>query len=896
MKFVFNDSLTASISVNQNDLSDIRFVPSGIILEKKIVTSATINNVDELWDAVKGFKTEAELENFLASNSDAQAVLKDHKNLAKFTRKLSGLFGTSGNTNFGNDPVAMANQVLSEGAEQAGKPAARFAPYLASKDQIIARLKPFMSDKEIGALFYKFEEEVKLPFTEIIGILEYCIQQSRSCNAKVKDLIDFYADHYSQKRQGANTKRIIETACEYQKLNPTVDIFSVLRDAVHGNQPKVGLGYLSKDPDAQLVFDNLIMLSQASLPEQDEEIRRRFQSSRDALQNQEQKVNMQRAIYDMMKTEEMNLQLSRMIKSLGTAFEFLLTQPMYRALKDMYYNLNAGRILMNQTAGIFGGDTSGETRRTSPHEQQAENENVFSQIPEERQPFSNNQYNFLKLASPSVTRSIYAQTAPTQTPEQKKESENGLTRVWQAIKDTASKLIQAIKDKLSQAGQTITDAYQNTIGKIVSLFKALENAVRSLLGQIGSNTITFESVAKAFSGVLDLLQGGTQTNLLTKANTLSNIRIAQKDPQQGTTYAGGNKANQYILNAIGLAAQLGTFILGAIWVPRAGAVLLETGNWPSIVNAILPLMSMFVSNLQEFLLQTNAIGKNAPQSSMFFDPKTGKMTQQGLQIMANNQETMISIGIADEDAMALSKFRIQKQELMSQLSKMESSLELSETQTIQTGGGNKETTVGDLPEDFQTKLKDFLVFCGKIENQFKAALNIFRNAINNNQKNYNDVQKTQAQGLLAEFQKDLKEVQSKKAEWSSMKNIAGHMMRKRILFQKLKPLQTQLDTMKKLGIPMSNIIASPNGILSQVGRIRNEEQQALNKLRDEYYQKTQLLSNADKVAPLIKYPTDTGVTKLPESADQSDSNASPFDAPEDSQFFEKEKSANSGVK
>ena len=161
---------------------------------------------------------------------------------------------------------------------------------------------------------------------------------------------------------------------------------------------------------------------------------------------------------------------------------------------------------------------------------------------------------------------------------------------------------------------------------------------------------------------------------------------------------------------------------------------------------------------------------------------------------------------------------------------------------------------------------------------------MFRNAINTNQRNYNDVQKLQSSGKLAEFEKDLIEIQAKKSEWSSMKNIAGHMMRKRILMQKLKPLQTQLDTMKKLGIPMSNIIASPNGILAQVGRIRSEEQQALMKLREEYYEKLDLLKNPDKVAPLTKYPTDTAVTKLPESSDQSESSESPFTTPEDSQF------------
>jgi hypothetical protein len=896
MKFVFNDSLTASISVSDQNLTDIRFVPSGIILEKKIVTSATLNNLDELFEAIKGFKTEKDVLNFIKTSTDAQNILKNPEDLFKFSKKLHSMFGSSSSGGSSlSDPVAIANQMIGASADEAGEPASRFAPYLSSKDQIIARLKPFMSDKQIGDLFYKFEEVVKLPFTEIIGILEYCIQQSRSCNAKVKDLIDFYIDHYSQKRQGANTKRIIETACQYQKLNPTVDIFSVLRDAVHGNQPKVGLGYLSKDPDAQLVFDNLIMLSQASLPEQDEEIRRRFQASRDALQNQEQKINMQRAIYDMMKTEERNLQLAKMIKGLGSTFEFLLTQPMYRALKDMYYNLSAGRILMNQTASIFGGDTSPENRRVKPSEQQAENENTFPQIPENKQPFSNSQYNFLKLASPEVSKHIYAQTAPTTTPEQKKEAENGLTRIWQSVRETANKVIQTIKEKLSQTGQVIDNAWQNIIGRIANFFKALENAVKSLLNQIASNTITFESVAKAFSGVLELLQGGTGfEQSSTKIASVDINRTSQRAPQQGTTYPGGNKANQIALNTIGLLSQIGGFIIGAIGIERGVAVAIGERNWPAIVNAILPVMSIFISNLQEFLLQTNAIGKNAPQSSMFFDPKTGKMTQQGLQIMANNQETMISLGIADEDAMALSKFRIQKQELMSQLSKKESSLELSESQTIQTGGGNKETTVGDLPADFQVKLKDFLDFCEKVELQFKAALNIFRNAINNNQQNYNDVQKTQAQGLLAEFEKDLKEVQAKKSEWSSMKNIAGHMMRKRILLQKLKPLQTQLDTLKKLGIPMSNIIASPNGILSQVGRIRSEEQQALDKLRKEYHEKMQLLKNPDIIAPMMQYPTDTGMTKLPESKDQSNTNKSPFDAPKDSQFKIKEED-NTGV-
>jgi hypothetical protein len=972
MKFVFNDSLTASISVNDEELTDTRFVPSDIILEKKIVTSATINNIDDLFDAVKGFKTEAELENFISSNTEAQAVLKDPKNLAKFTRKVSGLFN-SGKPSSGSDPVSMATQALMEGAGQAGQPASKFAPFISQKDQIIARLKPFMSDKEIGEIFYRFSEELKLSFTETIGILEFCIQQSRSCNSRVKDLINFYLEHYGQKRQSANTKRIIQTACEYQKLNPTVDIFSVLRDAVAGNQPKVGLGYLSKDPDAQLVFNNLIMLSQASLPEQDEEIRRRFQSSRDALQNQEQKINMQRAIFDMMKTEEMNLQLSKLLQGVGTAFEALLTQPMYRALRSLYYDINAGKILMNQATGIFGADTSPETKRTQFDEQQIENENNFPSIRDTKTPFSNNQYNFLKLASPEVTRHIFAQTAPTTqaptkpTPEQEKQISNALNEVIKAITSTSADVLGKLSDYAEKLGDLIKSKALDFIGKIGKIFNALKGVVTELLRGLATNSLSQEKIESEFMKVIALINGGSGGNPVsntvqgiagglglimpggipaaigaeigtqmmgvkpgtsttpqtapqtaptspvtspkftpppgaklrvrgTQANNRYN-RVAQRSPQlPGTTYAGGNRTTQYIYNAIGIVSSIGTMILLAINGPRLLAAALDTGEWVSIINAIAPLIGFIKTNLIELFMSFNLVGGNAPSSSMFFD-RNGRVTATGLQVLVNNQEAMIALGLSDEDAMALSKFAVQKEVFMQQLRAKESNLQNAESQAVQTGNPRQpETTVGDLPVDFQNKLKDFLDFCGNVENQFKAAINLFRNAINANQKNYNDVQKMQSSGKLAEFERDLLEVQTKKSEWSSMKNIAAHMMRKRVLLQKLKPLQTQLDTMKKLGIPMSNIIASPNGILAQVGRIRSEEQQALEALRKEYYEKLDLLKNPDKIAPLTKYPMDTGVTKLPESPDQKESTESPFTLPENSQFSATNTPENSSIK
>lgn len=960
MKFVFNDSLTSTVQNDNEQVPSGNIVTSGLILEKKIVTSATINTLEELLSAYQKLTSEAERTKLLGS-TDAQAILKDPANLAEFAKKI-GSPSSAGRQNTGSDPISMATQALMQGAEQVGQPASKFAPFISQKDQIIARLKPFMSDKDIGEVFYRFSEELKLAFTETIGILEFCIQQSRSCNTKVADLINFYLEHYGQKRQSANTKRIIQTACEYQKLNPTIDIFSILRDAIKGNQPKVGVGYLSKDPDSQLVFNNLIMLSQASLPEQDEEIRRRFQASRDALQNQEQKINMQRAIFDMMKTEEMNLQLSKLLKGLGTTFEALLTQPMYRALRSMFYDINAGKILMNQATGIFGSDTSPETKRSQFDEQQIENENNFPAIRDTKTPFSNNQYDFLKLASPEVTRHIFAQTAPATekpkkpTPEQERQISNALNETINSLTSTKNSILGKLGKYISDNSNIFVNALKDTalgfISKIGEIFEAIKTTIRELLKGLSTNSLSGEKIESEFAKVISLISGtssgsaaspvsstvqnviGAAASVLPGASaggfgagvgaqmvaprpgtsaqpaptapvsnpkftppqgakprvkgTQANInhnRVAQRSPQvPGTTYAGGSRTTQYIYNGIGIAASIGTMILGAIYGPRIFAAALQSGDWASVINAIAPLVLLLKTNLIELFMSFNLVGGNAPQSQMFFDAN-GNPTQTGLQIMANNQEVMIALGLSDQDAMALSKFAVQKEVFMQQLRVKESNLQNAESQAVQTGNPRQpETTVGDLPVDFQNKLKDFLDFCGKVENQFKAAINLFRNAINANQKNYNDVQKLQSSGKLAEFEKDLLEIQTKKSEWSSMKNIAAHMMRKRVLLQKLKPLQTQLDTMKKLGIPMSNVIASPNGILAQVGRIRSEEQQALDKLRKEYFEKSELLKNPDKIAPLTKYPTDTSVTKLPENLNQSESKESPFTTPENSQF------------
>jgi len=134
---------------------------------------------------------------------------------------------------------------------------------------------------------------------------------------------------------------------------------------------------------------------------------------------------------------------------------------------------------------------------------------------------------------------------------------------------------------------------------------------------------------------------------------------AQRDPQRGTTYSGGDRTKDYITNAIGLLGTIGATILAGIGISRAGVSALRSGSWTDILNSIAPLLKILMNIIQEIFNTFNITGKNAPLSSQFYN-NDGTLSDRGKLTLVNARETMISLGISDADAMALSKFQIEK--------------------------------------------------------------------------------------------------------------------------------------------------------------------------------------------------------------------------------------------
>ena len=495
-------------------------------------------------------------------------------------------------------------------------------------------------------------------------------------------------------------------------------------------------------------------------------------------------------------------------------------------------------------------------------------EKQFPQIQETRKLFNEPHHKFLKLASLEVTKHIYAQTKP-------QVNQNGINEALQGLKQVYDFIGGKFNEVVEFAKNIITDP---TVKKILAFFIAISTAIKNIISKIQAGSITGEYIQSEFKNIEKTLSPDRQATSSENTN-ISFIKTAQYNPQRGNTQISTNNIKNSISTILSYLSGISGIVLGVLAIKNiTDKITKDTikGKWIEAANTILPIVMYLKNVVIETVMQTNLIGRNAPQSQTFYDA-SGNLTNTGKQILVNQQETLIAAGVADQDANALAKFSVQSTYLMSQLSTKEENLKNAEQQIVQLGGGKTAYTVGDLPEDFKVKVRDFLVFCKDVENQYKAALNIFRNAFKSLKPNYlNSVQKTQMTGLLAKFEKELIEVQRKRAEWSSMKNIAQHLMRIRELMNKFGPLEKQMKTLQKLGIPMANIIATPNGILAQVGSIRNEVYQALMQARKDYYEGTELLKNPDIITPMVKYPTDTGMTKLPESPDQSEPTESPF--------------------
>jgi hypothetical protein len=900
MEFIFDDSFRFLSNVEQSS-NDINISFGNVILEKSIKTAQNTAFLNQKWqDYIAGNSDERlkvinEVMTGPLTDTEKQEFIKRVENLRK---PSSGMGGNVENP---------AQQIAQE-ANLVGEAGSKASTIMETKEQVLARLRPYMSDKEINDILVLFMEKISLPYGETVKRLEYAIKKAQEARVAPKKVIEFLAAHYGEKVQMGSTTAIIDQATELQKLNPTVDVFGILKDSSLGNQPDISQIILMKDPDSRLVMNNLISLSQSNIPEQSEQIRRQFQKSKDILDNYTQKVNLQKAIVDMMQTEEMNLAVSRYISYGSDIFKYLMTSPLFRAIRSMYYDIQAAKITLNQLSS-FVVDTTPTNPRISPYQSQESPGSQLYTPPAGNQRFNQitDELRFIKIAE-DQKKTIIAQTSsvisnpsftPTQTPgnapqplagtgfqpmpqtgqfgygstggfptpEAKKQAENVLTQNFNKALDDLKKMFGK-NDILDQVLEFFRDGLLKIIQGISSGTQDIMKLVSGILEDVIQKIQNF-NWDSLFDNVVNKIQSVTTnpyktsedpdtTNRINSSNSF--VKIGQYSPQ---TQADTTTGLRYGL-VLDVVAIITTSL--ALFSGGTGKAILDTLKagkaFDVIITGVIMIISFIKNYVQQICVQFGwGYNKRAPASSLYFD-KDGKLTDDGKQRLINAKNTRISLGFSIQEDNALAKATLQRSLNKTAVQTKLDALTKQMNQNVFLGD-KTDSTPNMLPEQLQTKVKEFVDFVRQVEKSTRAELRIAETAIARGMSKYDPNQKIQAQNVLAEIKSDLIYFQSLISEYSSSALIMANLQRKRKLLQKLGPIQKRVALLQKMGISGAALITSPEGLLQQVSRIRQEEAEALSKLRAEYQKKIDLLRNPDKAQSQFNIPTETGTTKIP---------------------------------
>ena len=833
--------------------------------------------------------------------------------------------GSSGGWNEQNDDIQgtiiQESNVVGEAGMEAGTA-------LQLKEAVIARLRMRgVSDQEINDILVLFMEKVMLPFSETIKILDYCLEESLKARVNATDLIEFFAYHYDEKRSFTLTKSIVDQAVKLQEINPSLNIFNLLKNAAIGNQTEVSKVILIKDPDARLVVNNLISLSQSALPEQAEQVRRNFQFSRDALLNYQEKLKIQKSLVDMMMSEGMNKGLTSQIANMSAIFKMLMTQPLFRGLKQVYYDVNAAKMVLN-TLGSMVVDTQPLSPRVSPREEQvmpqsgmypyqAGNSRISSTnrfVPLKKnslvtaqtlitnptaQPgaVSNPSPNLNPITGTSSATGLPtapqagtfgSPSQPADSAEQRKATAQLLAYTSREMQDVADQIVNKVK-VLGPHAEFIAKLIATAILKIVDFFKrggtnffeVIEQVFQELIQSIKDNGNKISQlVTNWFNNLNKVKPPDKPSNLdpgTAEAQPLAssfdrNIKLAQYNQQIGNESYNAQKISA-VLGTI-LTAVVAFFgsrglvqALTKVGVPATNNPFgrMAVSNLISdIINLIMPLAELIKSSLLEIFNEIfpGVMSNYAPTSSQYYHRGTRRFSEEGKRRLYNHQQVRLSLGISNQEDLALARAQKQRVENMTTVRTQTDILQKAMDQNVYLGG-KSDVAPGLIPLDLQNKINIFLKFVKSVQDACQAEYLIMKKAVDRASGKLDGIQKIQAQNVLSEIRNDMSVLQSLISEYSSSALVLDHIQRKRMLMMTVGPTLKKLQALESLGISKAALITGKNGVLQQLSRIRHEEGSALQKLRKEYMEKIQLLNRPDIAQKEFAFPVDTRATALP---------------------------------
>lgn len=828
MKFIFNDSFSTDPNLfkTQTDERSV-FVSGNLIFEKSsVAASGRVKSLAKKWRSSTPSEKRKISKDVEDGTGDAAGWSDSEKDDFQ-SEIISSSDSFSSNKPSGESMTRQFLNTIVDSSDAMGSAADQASAKLSLRSRIVDQLKPFMSEDEIGKLFDTFIFEVGLPESELLDFINYIIDFSSEAGSNIKELIDFAIMHYATRREKGLTLLLLELGAKLQKKYPEVNFFKLMIDSANGRKPKLGkLAIINDQTDMESAL-KIFSLAQHRVVEQNEALNRERREVKDRLQAMQERTNLQRALFDAMKMNEVERSLITELEKFGETFRRIITNPQFRALKDLQYTINAGRRLLDAWMSLYQ-DVQPVSPRLSPTESRDDPRSVGRFTGEAQGVNPNNFPSRRKLLSSRPTKFVKIAQAQNQPNQQ--------NQALQIQRYLLNGFVNAINSKVAPhyRNANLPPQAKDYILNYLSIFSSeFSKALRT--NSIISFADLYQSVKSKLALSADRMTTAFQKNSREVTAQQGGAQTSRPAVQpQLEVYSG------YIDTLTGILFNLGkaeTFIR----MFTTGKML----DWASLMK----MHGLYENQLfMELDLQLGNVGRLSPSDQKIMPG--GKLSPQGASIIANAEEADAIEELFGEEFRAAQRLDTKIKQDEATLGQAENNLGVEASQTVQLSE-DKVTPEGDkAPLEFPAELtQKYEAFVNETQNVIKnlyVLLGIRRNMRTRAETEGIDSTIT---STLRRYEQDIliriKKHEETRDKYKSTNLIRVELERQRRLKQLLGPLQKQIQLFADAGISIASLISQPNGLLNVMRKIRDEEENALDKLIDKYTEVKERITPVD---------------------------------------------------
>jgi hypothetical protein len=820
MKFVFNDIFASdsNLFAKSEQLESV-IVTSNLILENNVRIAQVTDS--EFRDFIRKYKDGTATDRARIMREDFPKL--DESQQKDFTRQIESKSGSSSSEPNSKDSFIerVIDQAI-EDSEQTGVAGQSLNRKLIERNKIISRLRASgFGPDEIARLIKDFDD-ADVPETLMLTLLEDALNYAGQANTSYKEVATFMLTHYKEQRDADMTRTLAKLGSQVKAISPDVPVFKMMNESAKGMVPDLEYIPLIEDDEKRKALIEVLKLTQLRIVPEDEVIRRQEQQVRDRLQKIQEQTNRQRALVDILQTIEVDKVLAKEITVFGEVFVKLMTDPMYRALRSILYDIAAARKILDAYGSLYM-DTSPTTPRQTDREQRG-------------RPSADSD-----LAEPNTGTGIF----------RRRESENKQNiRIAQSSAEVSSAINQVgriiSKELLAQKNNLATQ-----IPNLPPKGKSIIDSILTASSNYWKSITTLEQITNSSQEIINILAKTLKTS-----SSKNFIKISQIPSQTNVTPVAADK------NLEGRIKTVYDTFKNIFTVTEAYNVY-ANGNWSGIVKLFQATNNINASFAKEELLNRGIGGVKLPSQTGVLD-SNGNLTPEGM-ILLDNEAQVNAILFATEVEQNARIVLVQKRKQNIRLvENTNKNLENDIKMAVDLGDGSGETPLSR-PEEIKKKYEDFKKLLIEIIKQTQFEKDLLIRAFNRISKEKLDPFKIKLiQTSIADIEKDLKFFQNEYGKISSTALIIAQISRKLRLMQKIGPIQKAIAKFKKAGLSTAALISSPNGFLRQLYLIRKEEEDALNILLEEYKRVSQYEKPVDLDSTIRQdLTTSTGEASIP---------------------------------